>query len=105
MDIPRWRSRPIKRWEPGWKTMPTPSLDHAARFACAGKTILTTRSPRTSFRSRKCHENCHAGWDAEQSEWGKTQSIGKLLLLVHFVWPFSADTWLLFLTTVFSVRR
>jgi len=49
--------------------------------------------------------NCRARWDVEQSEWGKIQGIWKLLQLVHFVLPFSADTWLLFLTTVLSVRR
>jgi hypothetical protein len=32
------------------------ALGHAARFACAGKKILTMRSPRSSFRSKKCHE-------------------------------------------------
>ena len=48
--------------------------------------------------------NCRAEWDVEQSEWEKIQGIWKLLLLVHFVLPFSADTWLLFLTTVFHHR-
>src|SRR5437868_6325702 len=74
MDIPRWRCWPIKHWEPGWKTMLTASLDHGARFACAGKKILTTRSPRSNFRSRKCHER-EAGREVEQQE-GEKSHIG-----------------------------
>src|SRR5260370_9991755 len=84
MDILAWRLRPIKRWEPGWNTMDTPSLDHAARFACAGKKILTTRSPRSSFRSRKWHERaCGMGSQAtgrkEGSHLGRNGNIREAL--------------------------